>query len=90
VSPSANESYGIVLLEAWSAGTPVVVNARCAATVELVRASGGGAWFDGVGQLSAALDLVGHEHAAAGATFVRDVMSWDAVTHRYAAFLDSL
>jgi glycosyltransferase involved in cell wall biosynthesis len=87
VSPSANESYGIVLLEAWAVGTPVLVNARCAATVELVRASGGGAWFDGVGQLSAALSLVDAAYGECGRRYVTDVMSWDAVTQRYAAFL---
>ena len=32
VSPSAFESFSIVLMEAWSVGTPVLVNGRCAVT----------------------------------------------------------
>ena len=45
VSPSAYESFSLVLLEAWNAGVPVVVNARCEATREHVLRSGGGLWF---------------------------------------------
>src|SRR5207253_8957229 len=37
VSPSAFESFSIVVLEAWSVGTPVLVNARCPVTVDHAR-----------------------------------------------------
>lgn len=40
--PSAGETFGIVLLEAWSAGTPVLVS-DVPALAELAAASGGGA-----------------------------------------------
>lgn len=42
VSPSGWESFSLVVVEAWSARTPVVVNATCEATVEHCRRSGGG------------------------------------------------
>ena len=45
VSPSAYESFGLVLLEAWQAGIPVLVNAASDATRELCGCSGGGLWF---------------------------------------------
>ena len=42
--------------EAWSARTPVVVNAGCAATVEHCRRSGGGLRFDGFGEFEVVVD----------------------------------
>jgi hypothetical protein len=44
VTPSAFESFSLVV-EAWLAGRPVAVNARCSATVEACRRSGGGLRF---------------------------------------------
>jgi len=46
VTPSAYESFSLVLLEAWTLGVPVLVNASCAATMEHCRRSGGGLWFE--------------------------------------------
>ena len=37
VNPSAYESFSLVLLEAWTLGIPVLVNASCAATMEHCR-----------------------------------------------------
>ena len=56
VSPSANESFSLVVLEAWVAGVPVVVNGRCAVTREHCERSGGGFWFDGYAQFEAVID----------------------------------
>ena len=41
ITPSAWESFSLVVLEAWLAGAPVVVNRRCAATLEHCRAQSG-------------------------------------------------
>ena len=46
VNPSAYESFSLVLLESWSLGVPVLVNASCAATMEHCERSGGGLWFE--------------------------------------------
>jgi glycosyltransferase involved in cell wall biosynthesis len=45
VHPSLNESLGIVLLEAWLAGTPGLVHAGSAVLRWQCRSSGGGLWF---------------------------------------------
>ena len=42
VQPSVNESFSRAVMEGWSAGKPVVVNGRCAATADAVRESAGG------------------------------------------------
>ena len=46
VSPSPNESLALVVLEAWSAGTPVIVNGAAPVTRDHCVRSGGGLWFD--------------------------------------------
>ncbi len=56
VTPSAYESFSLVVLEAWRVGVPVLVNAACAAIMEHVRGSGGGLWFDSYRTFEAALD----------------------------------
>jgi glycosyltransferase involved in cell wall biosynthesis len=94
VSPSAYESFSFVVLEAWVAGIPVVVNGRCAVTREHCQRSGGGLWFDGYAHFEAAIDtLVGDDVlraalAARGAAYVDRSYSWPALTKRYEAFLD--
>jgi len=40
--PSINESYSRVMMEAWSKGKPVAVNARCAATARPTTSCDGG------------------------------------------------
>ena len=94
VSPSANESFSLVVLEAWVAGVPVVVNGRCAVTREHCERSGGGFWFDGYAQFETELDRLyadddlRSELAARGAAYVERSYRWPALTERYEAFLD--
>jgi glycosyltransferase involved in cell wall biosynthesis len=93
VSPSANESFSFAVLEAWLAGAAVVVHARCPATTEHARRSGGGVWFDGAATLFAALDrLLGdralrHALAVRGRAYVEATCAWPVVVDRYAAFV---
>ena len=95
VSPSANESFSLVVLEAWVSGVPVVVNGRCAVTREHCERSGGGLWFDGYAQFEAVVDrLVGDDDLRAalaqrGAEYVDRSYRWPTIARRYEAFLES-
>ena len=44
--PSLNESFGIVLLEAWLASTPALVHAGSAVLKQHCKSSNGGLWFN--------------------------------------------
>ena len=55
VNPSFYESFSIVILEAWLAGTPVLVNGWCGPLVEHCEASGGGLWWTGLADFEIAL-----------------------------------
>lgn len=94
VSPSAWESFGLVVVEAWQAGVPVLVNARCAATTEHVRRSGGGLTYDGLAGFMAALDRLVRDGALAaacaarGAAYVERWFTWASVIDRYEQFVE--
>ncbi len=96
VSPSPWEAFSLVVAEAWSARTPVLVNAACGATVEHCRRSGGGLTFDGYGEFEVVVDrLVGDTRFAAtlgarGRAYVDARFRWPHVIDRYAAFVDSV
>jgi glycosyltransferase involved in cell wall biosynthesis len=93
VNPSAYESFSLVVLEAWVAGVPVLVNAACAATMEHCRRSGGGLWFDSYRSFEVALDHLASDDglrprlAAAGQDYVARHYRWPAVVERYADFV---
>lgn len=88
VNPSFYESFSIVILEAWLAGTPVLVNGWCAPMVEHCLASGGGLHYTGVADFDLALGRLLDEPetrsrlAAAGGDYVRRRYSWPAVSAR--------
>ena len=92
ISPSAMESFSMVILEAWIAGTPVLVNAQCGATVEHASRAKGGLWFNDYPSFETALDrLVSDAQlrdvlAANGADYTARMFSWEAVIDRYVGF----
>ncbi|HEX2699882.1 MAG TPA: glycosyltransferase family 4 protein [Acidimicrobiales bacterium] len=94
VSPSPFEAFSIVLVEAWTAGVPVLVNASCLATSEHVRRSGGGLSFAGYGQFEVAVErLTGDDRLCAalagrGRDYVARNFTWPAIIDRYRAFLE--
>lgn len=95
ISPSAYEAFSIVLLEGWSAGLPVIVNAACLATREHVVKSRAGLWFDGYLSFETALEQLLQNHevaqtlAAAGTRYVDEHFRWPDLIARYGAFLQS-
>jgi glycosyltransferase involved in cell wall biosynthesis len=94
--PSTNESFSIVLMEAWMVGTPVAVHGECAVTRHHVVKSGGGLYF------SSAPDLAGvtrhfldnpemaRTHAELGRRYVEREYSWGAVLDRFDAVVREL
>jgi len=96
VSPSPWEAFSLVVAESWSARTPVLVNAGCAATVEHCRRSGGGVTFEGYGEFEVAVDRLtaGDGFATTlgrrGREYVDARFRWPLIIDRYAAFLGSV
>lgn len=93
VSPSAHESFSIVLLEAWLAGTPALVNAWCEPTRDHCEVSRGGVAFADFADFEAGLDTVvgrpevARAMAVAGARYVEDRYAWPVLVRRYERFL---
>lgn len=93
VQPSTQESFSIVLMEAWLQGAPVLVNADCAVTVDHVRRSGGGLTFCDFGEFAAAVDILRADQSLRrslgerGRAFVQATCDWAAVARKTADFV---
>ncbi len=89
INPSFHEAFSIVILEAWLAGTPVLVNGWCAPLVEHCANSGGGLFYTGRTDFEAALtrlvddEAMRRRMAAAGGRYVRRAYGWPAVRARF-------
>ena len=88
-NPSTNESFSIVLMEAWLAGVPGLVREQCEVTTGHVRAASGGLYFGDDEEFGEALDLLVERPdlrarmAANGRKYVELNYSWDVVIRRY-------
>jgi glycosyltransferase involved in cell wall biosynthesis len=89
VQPSRNESYSRVMMEAWTAGRPVLAHRDCAATAEPVAASGGGLLAGDEAEWTAALarlaDAAPEQLAAwgeAGRAWARERADWERAVDR--------
>ncbi|MEI8120510.1 MAG: glycosyltransferase family 4 protein [bacterium] len=86
--PSVNESFSIVLLESWLAGTPVVVHASGEVMPYHCRKSNGGLWFRNYGEFEEALSLLlakpnlRQAMGTSGCRYVQQEYSWAAVEAR--------
>ena len=96
VSPSRWEAFSLVIAEAWSAGTPVVVNATCGATTEHCRRSGGGLFFHGYAEFEVIIerlcadDELASELGRRGRSYVDGRFRWPIIIDRYATVLESV
>ena len=96
VSPSALESFSIVIMEAWEQALPVVVNALCEPTREHCARSGGGLWFGSYRQFEVIVDRLCADAnlrrrlGANGKAYVQEHYRWPALAARYALFLESV
>jgi glycosyltransferase involved in cell wall biosynthesis len=95
VHPSRMESLGMVLLEAWNAGTPALVDAHSPVLMEHCVNSGGGLWWSSPAEFIEAVEILTEDEdiaaavAARGREYVQDVFRWDAVRARFFAALES-
>lgn len=91
--PSVNESFGIVLLEAFLARTPGLVHAKSRVLVSQCRAANAGLWFRHYPDFEAQLlFLLDHPEARAalgqrGRDFVAREYAWPAIERK---FIDAL
>ncbi len=96
VQPSVMESFSIVIMEAWLAGTPVLVHSGCAVTRGHVEAAAGGLHFADYPHFAECLDRLlaspelGRSLAAAGRAYVLANYSWPLVTDRYLRLIDRI
>jgi glycosyltransferase involved in cell wall biosynthesis len=96
VTPSAWESFSLVVLEAWLAGAPVVVNGRCAATLEHCRRSRGGLWFLDYADFEAVADRLLADRAlrerlvSNGRAYTERVFNWSTIVDRYEILADRI
>jgi glycosyltransferase involved in cell wall biosynthesis len=91
--PSTNESFSLVLMEAWAHETPVLVHEDCAATREHCLASSGGLCFSSFEQFAGALDCLVEQPTLAkrlgnsGRRYVLANYTWDRVVNKYLSAL---
>ncbi len=96
VSPSALESFSLVVLEAWVDRVPVIVNGTCGPTREHCERSGGGLWFTSYPQFEAVLHRLVTDAplranlGARGRAYVDTYFEWPVLIRRYADFLTSV
>jgi len=92
--PSVNESFGIVLLEAWLAKTPALVHAQCAVNRYHCQKSNGGLWFDSYPEFEEAL-LILHNNRPlrdrmgnAGEKYVLREYDWKTIEKKFVSALE--
>jgi glycosyltransferase involved in cell wall biosynthesis len=89
ICPSPYESLSLLALEAMSAGTPVLVNARSAVLVEHCVRSNGGLWYSDKNEFIECLNLLMTDarlRAALGRNgrdYVRKNYRWEVVLGKY-------
>ena len=96
VSPSALESFSLVVLEAWVDQVPVVANGTCGPTREHCERSGGGLWFTSYPEFESVISrLVGDAELRAalgrrGRAYVDTYYEWPVLIERYVRFLQTV
>ena len=92
IHPGRLESFSIVVIEAWAANTPVLVNAYCDATSDHAHTSGGGATFKDSKSFSTELHAMltnpelRQTMADNGNSYWRNNYTWDKITPRFMDF----
>lgn len=93
--PSLHESFSIVQLESWLAGTPSLVHGHCAVTRDHCRRSNGGLYFYTYADFSAALDYLfthptqAQQMAVQGRHYVEDNFKWELIVAKYRTLIQN-
>lgn len=93
--PSLQESFSIVIMEAWALGVPVIVHSGCAVTAEHALLSEGGLVFASYDQFARALDVVAtqpdrrEQLGRHGRDYVKNRYNWPTVMARMNAALEA-
>jgi glycosyltransferase involved in cell wall biosynthesis len=96
VSPSALESFSLVVVEAWVDRVPVMVNGTCGPTREHCERSGGGLWFTSYPEFEAVLGRLLADAelrttlGRSGRDYVDRHFQWPVLVARYAEFLTTV
>ena len=94
IHPGRQESFGVVLLEAWAANTAVLVNDYCGPTSDHVNNSGGGATFRDSESFATKLHAMltnpelRQTMADNGNSYWRNNYTWDKITPRFMDFCE--
>jgi glycosyltransferase involved in cell wall biosynthesis len=89
LQPSYQESFSMVLAEAWTAAVPGLVQGRCDVLAGLARRSRGALVYTNGREFTAAVDVLldsetlRRELGAHGRQHVLDNFTWDQVMDRY-------
>lgn len=95
VMPSPAESLSMVLLEAWTAGRPALVNAACEVLVAQARRAQGALWYGAADEFALALDRLLEAPIAdalgrQGRRWVREQVSWERILATYLRLADAV
>lgn len=95
-NPSQFESFSLVIMEAWLAGTPVMVNGKCEVTKDFAVRTNGGLYYCNYPEFEECLEyLLAHRDIAEnmgenGKSFVKKNFSWDVIVKRYTDYFKAL
>lgn len=87
--PSVNESFSIVIMESWLAGTPVLVHGRCLVTTDHCRQANGGLYFTNYEEFAGCLDFyfengeIAKKIAEQGRRYVLANFQWPMIVEKY-------
>jgi len=87
--PSSNESFSLVMMEAWLCNTPNLVNGHCAVTKSHCISSNGGLFYENYDEYESCLSyLMKHPQVRSkmgdnGRNYVIKNYNWDVIISRY-------
>ncbi|MGU3471610.1 glycosyltransferase family 4 protein [Paenibacillus sp. D51F] len=94
-NPSPNESFSLVIMESWLAGTPVLVNEKCEVTKRFCEISNGGLYYNNQEEFIECWKLLVNNKkfkeklSNNGRKYVLNNFTWDKVTANYIHFIES-